>query len=268
METSRKRVVITGGTAAILLFAITVISKNNASVTGASRDEVESNPPTSSVITTTNSSTPKVTTTSSKVTTSLKTTTTTKTTEIDISESSSKVEATTTTTVTTSTEAVQQQSSNVENTTGYTWNEYSVNYVETNIIKEMTPTTATTIIKESEETTAMVEEKTVEEESKKWDGPVLNSYVGIVSGPSGNETYYNLNMSGVVANMESLGYDYDYWIRDDGVKMYGDYVMCAADLSTRPKGTVVETSLGEGIVCDTGGFVSWDHNRLDIATNW
>lgn len=101
-----------------------------------------------------------------------------------------------------------------------------------------------------------------------WDGPVLNSFSGIVQGPSGSETYYNLDMSGVVSIMKSLGYDYNYWIRNDGVKMYGDYVMCAADLSTRPKGTIIETSLGLGIVCDTGGFVSVDATRLDIAVNW
>ena len=90
----------------------------------------------------------------------------------------------------------------------------------------------------------------------------------MVQGPSGNETYYNLDMSGVVSIMKGLGYDYKYWVRDDGVKMYGDYVMCAADLNLRPKGTIVETSLGLGIVCDTGGFVDWDNTRLDIAVNW
>ena len=93
---------------------------------------------------------------------------------------------------------------------------------------------------ENEDTTT----STVSETS--WDGPVLNSFVGIVQGPSGSETYYNLDMSGVVSIMKNLGYDYNYWVRDDGVKMYGDYVMCAADLSIRPKGTILETSLGPG----------------------
>ena len=107
-----------------------------------------------------------------------------------------------------------------------------------------------------------------EASASSWDGPVLNSFAGIVQGPSGSETYYNLDMTGVVSIMESLGYNYTYWIRSDGVKMYGDYVMCAADLSIRPKGTIIPTSLGPGIVCDTGGFVSIDNTRLDIATNW
>ena len=101
-----------------------------------------------------------------------------------------------------------------------------------------------------------------------WDGPILNASAGIVQGPSGSETFYNLDMSGVIYLMKNLGYDYDYWIRDDGVKMYGKYVMCAADLSIRPKGTILETSLGPGIVCDTGSFVTIDSNRLDIAVNW
>ena len=68
--------------------------------------------------------------------------------------------------------------------------------------------------------------------------------------------------------MEALGYDYKYWIREDGVKMYGNYVMCAADLSIRPKGTILQTSLGTGIVCDTGSFVNQNRYQLDIATNW
>ena len=101
-----------------------------------------------------------------------------------------------------------------------------------------------------------------------WDGPVLTSFAGIVAGPSGNETYYNLDMSGVISIMQNAGYNYNYWVRDDGVKMYGDYVMVAADLSIRPRGTIIPTSLGLGIVCDTGGFVGWDNTRLDIAVTW
>lgn len=101
-----------------------------------------------------------------------------------------------------------------------------------------------------------------------WDGPVLNSFSGMVYGPSGTETYYNLDMTGVISIMESCGYYYDYWVREDGVKMYGDYVMVAADLNIRPRGSIVPTSLGLGIVCDTGGFVGWNSTNLDIATTW
>ena len=65
-----------------------------------------------------------------------------------------------------------------------------------------------------------------------------------------------------------MGYDYEYWVRDDGVKMLGDYVMVAANLNLRPRGSLVETSLGTGIVCDTGGFAKKNPTQLDIAVTW
>jgi hypothetical protein len=105
-------------------------------------------------------------------------------------------------------------------------------------------------------------------EKNRWKGPVLSKRKGVVHGPSGKETYYNLNMSIVVRNMHRLGYDYEYWVRDDGVKMLGDYVMIAANLNMRPRGTLVETSLGTGIVCDTGGFAKKNPTQIDIATTW
>lgn len=97
---------------------------------------------------------------------------------------------------------------------------------------------------------------------------VLNRTLGTVMGPSGKETYYNLDMSGVIAIMQSMGYYADYWVREDGVKMYGDYIMVAANLSIRPKGTLVQTSLGMGMVVDTGGFAAANPYQLDIATTW
>lgn len=99
----------------------------------------------------------------------------------------------------------------------------------------------------------------------------LTKSAGVYNGPSGKETYYNLNMSGVVKIMRDLGYteeEYPYWVREDGCKMLGDYIMVAACFSIRPRGTIVETSLGKGIVCDTGGFASRNQTQLDIATNW
>ena len=102
----------------------------------------------------------------------------------------------------------------------------------------------------------------------KWDGPVLDAYVGTVEGPSGKETYYNLDMSGIIEIMRSMGNTDEYWIREDGCKMLGDYIMCAANLDVHPRGTLVESSLGTCIVCDTGGFAAANPNQLDIATNW
>lgn len=104
-----------------------------------------------------------------------------------------------------------------------------------------------------------------------WDGPVLNAYIGTVEGPSGKETYYNLPMDYVVYLMRELGYseeEYPYWVRDDGCKMFGDYIMCAAALDIRPKGTILESSLGTCMVCDTGEFIYTNHTQIDIAVNW
>ena len=101
-----------------------------------------------------------------------------------------------------------------------------------------------------------------------WDGPVLTASAGTITGPSGKETYYNLNMSGVVSIMRSLGNSDEYWVRDDGVKMLGDYVMVAANLDVHTRGSLVETSLGMGIVCDTGSFASGNATQLDIAVSW
>ena len=90
--------------------------------------------------------------------------------------------------------------------------------------------------------------------------------------PSGRETYYNLKMNKVVKYMADLGYTeskwYKYHIRADGVKMLGDYVMVAANLKIRPKWTILQTSLGMWIVCDSGSFTKKYPKGLDIATNW
>lgn len=101
-----------------------------------------------------------------------------------------------------------------------------------------------------------------------WDGPVLSRSKGSVYGPSGKETYYNLNMSGCVRNMNRRGYYYDVWVRDDGCKMFGDYIMCAANLGVHPFGSLVECSLGTCIVVDTGGFAARNAHQLDIAVTW
>lgn len=118
------------------------------------------------------------------------------------------------------------------------------------------------------------EEKAKAEEAKKatksqtWTGPVLSPSAGTVIGPNGKETYYNLPMDGVISVMRSLGNTDEYWIREDGVKMLGQYVMVAANLSVHPRGSIVESSLGTAIVCDTGGFAHANPNQLDIAAAW
>ena len=101
-----------------------------------------------------------------------------------------------------------------------------------------------------------------------WRGPRLSKGRGTIMGPSGKETYYNLNMAGVVRIMRRMGNNDEYWVRSDGVKMLGNYVMVAANLNIRPRGSIVQTSLGPGIVCDTGTFAKRNPTQLDIAVTW
>lgn len=101
-----------------------------------------------------------------------------------------------------------------------------------------------------------------------FNGPKLTKSKGVNQGPSGRETYYNLPMNGVINTMRRMGNNDKYWVRDDGVKMLGKYVMIAANLNIRPRGSLVPTSLGMGIVCDTGGFASKNPTQIDIATSW
>lgn len=91
-------------------------------------------------------------------------------------------------------------------------------------------------------------------------GGVLTPSSGVNMFNGRKETYYNLDMSGVVANAKNMGIEGDYWVRDDGVKMYGNYVIVAAQMD---KGTIIETSLGTGIVLDY-----CPAGTIDIATTW
>lgn len=121
--------------------------------------------------------------------------------------------------------------------------------------------------------------KKLEEEKKKkveiietsYSSSKLTKSKGTIQGPSGKETYYNLNMSGVVSIMRRKGFseaEYPYNVRADGVKCLGPYVMVAAHLGNRPRGSKVQTSLGTGLVCDTGGFAAGNPSQIDIATSW
>ena len=144
--------------------------------------------------------------------------------------------------------------------------------VSKNIVKETTTTITTT----TTTTTTQTEAKKSElyqntAEVSGWSGDVLTKSKGVVQGPSGKESYYNLNMSGVISAMRYLGFseeEYTYWVREDGVKMFGPYVIVAANLELRPKGTTLPSSLGTAIVCDTGGFAYSNPTQLDIAVSW
>lgn len=133
--------------------------------------------------------------------------------------------------------------------------------------------------KEEEKKKAEEEARRKEEEAREaeerakagkvnWNGPVLSRSSGVNYGPSGKETYYNLPMQGVVNIMRGMGNQDAYWVREDGAKMLGNYIMVAANLSVHPRGSLVPTSMGMGIVCDTGGFAAANPTQLDIATAW
>ena len=93
---------------------------------------------------------------------------------------------------------------------------------------------------------------------------VLSQKLGRVQGPQEEETYYNLPMDNVVENMRDKGYAEIYYVREDGVKMLGDFIIVATDLDKYPRGTVVQTSLGQGLVCDK----CETPNTIDIAVEW
>lgn len=82
------------------------------------------------------------------------------------------------------------------------------------------------------------------------------------------ETYYNLPMGLVCSNATNRGIEGNYWVREDGAKMFGMYVIVAANYSLHPYGSIVDTSLGQGIVLDTGTFVNTYPEGYDLAVTW
>lgn len=82
------------------------------------------------------------------------------------------------------------------------------------------------------------------------------------------ETYYNLDMSVIVQVAHSNGIGGEYWVREDGCKMLGNYIMLACNRDVHPYGSIVQTSLGAGISLDTGGFAVNNPYQVDIATTW
>lgn len=79
------------------------------------------------------------------------------------------------------------------------------------------------------------------------------------------ETYYDLNMSGVMGFCGKSSYS----VREDGAKIDDEgYILIAANLSRYPRCSIVETSLGLGRVYDTGTFAATNPEQFDIATDW
>ena len=125
--------------------------------------------------------------------------------------------------------------------------------------------------------------KPKEEESSEEESQEEVAVMAAASGPSSDpltrskgvnyygdqkETWYNMDMSNIVRYAASNGIPGEYWVRDDGCKMLGDYIILACNRDIYPYGTLVETSLGTGISLDTGGFASHNPYQVDIAVNW
>ena len=95
---------------------------------------------------------------------------------------------------------------------------------------------------------------------------ILTSQLGRISFLDHTETYYNLKMNRICSKAIERQIPGFYWERPDGCKMWGDKIIVAADFNLHPYGSTVLTSLGEGIVLDTGSFK--DRTTIDIATTW
>ena len=124
----------------------------------------------------------------------------------------------------------------------------------------------------------------------RWESGYLKAPAGyiIYTGADGRltkETWCNLNPNNLAKLMrEDHGIELDFWIREDGVYMYGDYVMVAADIphmdgtqqeAEYRKGDLVQTSLGTGMVVDYCGMANSTRRGYtdvdvwyDIYTAW
>ena len=94
---------------------------------------------------------------------------------------------------------------------------------------------------------------------------ILTATLGRITYSGHTETWYDLPMQKVVANAQEAGIPCEYWVRDDGVKMFGEWVIVASHPSVT-RYSLVETSLGQGIVLDR--HTAGDTELYDIATDW
>ena len=131
---------------------------------------------------------------------------------------------------------------------------------------ESEETEVETILETEEETEESTEAATGADEFV-WDGPKLTKSSGIVPAdqtPSGyKETWYPWDLHGC---LDLLGYSYDGYQKDcpDGVQRYNGYICVASpDLNAHPKGSLIPTTLGMGIVLDF-----CPAGNLDIAVTW
>jgi len=94
---------------------------------------------------------------------------------------------------------------------------------------------------------------------------ILTATLGRIKYQNHYETWYNLPMGKVVKEAQKRGIDAEYWVREDGCKMFGPWVIVAAHPSVT-RYTFVETSRGIGIVLDR--HTAGDPDLYDLAVNW
>lgn len=94
---------------------------------------------------------------------------------------------------------------------------------------------------------------------------VLTAVLGRVTYNGHTETWYDLPMSKVIQNAQDAGIPCEYWIDERGVKMFGQWVIVAAHPS-KIRYTMVDTSLGEGIILDY--HTTGQEDLIDIACAW
>ena len=96
---------------------------------------------------------------------------------------------------------------------------------------------------------------------------VLTAKLGTVQFNGHKETWYNLPMHNIIERADGIyGLNDVYEEREDGVKTYNGFVILATDWNEYPFGSIIETSLGTGIVLDMQ--TSGDKQIVDIATTW
>ena len=94
---------------------------------------------------------------------------------------------------------------------------------------------------------------------------ILAAKAGRITFNGHTETWYDLPMTKVVQQAQQVGIPCEYWVRDDGVKMFGPWVIVAAH-SSKIRYSRIQTSLGEGIILDTHEMPETE--LYDIATDW
>ena len=95
---------------------------------------------------------------------------------------------------------------------------------------------------------------------------VLTAQMGTINYNGHRETWYDLKMDRVVKRANAYyGIKDVYEVREDGVKTYNGFVICAVHKSV-PYGTLIDTSKGVGIALDY--HTMKDSSAVDIATDW